>query len=108
MLDPPHYGRGPKGEVWRLEENLAELIATVGELAAERALVILSTYAVGASPLTFERLLSGAGGGLEGGDVVARELALLEGGGERLLPAGFCARWGRGIVLPPDDPAGGA
>ena len=63
--------------------------------------MILSTYAVGASPLTFERLLSRAGGGLEGGDVVARELALLEGGGDRLLPAGFCARWGRGIVLPP-------
>ena len=108
LLDPPHYGRGPKGEVWRLEEHLAELIATVGELVAERALVILSTYAVGASPLTFERLLSRAGGGLEGGDVVARELALLEGGGDRLLPAGFCARWGRGIVLPPDDPSGAA
>lgn len=108
LLDPPHYGRGPKGEVWRLEEHLAELIATVGELVAERALVILSTYAVGASPLTFERLLSRAGGGLEGGDVVARELALLEGGGDRLLPAGFCARWGRGIMLPPDDPSGAA
>lgn len=97
LLDPPHYGRGPKGEVWRLEEHLADLVRTVGELTAERALVVLSTYAIGASPLAFERLLREAGDGLAGGEVVARELALPEADGARWLPAGFCARWSRGI-----------
>ncbi len=53
--------------------------------------MILSTYAVGASPLAFENLLQEFGdGGVESG-----ELALPEENGGRLLPCGFCARWWR-------------
>jgi 23S rRNA (cytosine1962-C5)-methyltransferase len=98
LLDPPHYGRGPKGEVWRLEEHLAELVDVAGELARDRALVILSTYAVGYSPLAFVNLF----GDLDGGSVSAGELAIPEQSREnarsRLLPAGFCARWARGCA----------
>lgn len=98
LLDPPHYGRGPKGEVWRLEEHLAELVEVSGQLAAPASMVVLSTYAVGYSPLAFVNLL----GGLDGGSVVAGELAIPESpGGDatpRWLPAGFCARWARGCA----------
>lgn len=104
LLDPPSYGRGPKGEKWELEQGLAELVEAVAELVAERALVVCSTYAVGHSPLALANLL----GELPAGRVEAGELALLEQaqapGAPRWLPAGFCARWSRAIDLEPAVP----
>ncbi|MAF64244.1 MAG: SAM-dependent methyltransferase [Planctomycetes bacterium] len=107
LLDPPHHGRGPKGERWQLEDDLAELVEVAGALLAERSLLVLSTYAVGFSPLALENLLAD----LPAGRIEAGELALTEAGGEgspegspeggRPLPAGFCARWWRGIDLRP-------
>lgn len=100
FLDPPHYGRGPKGETWRLEEGLAPLLEAVRELVAERALVVLSTYAVGYSPLAFLNLFEEwPDGEAQAGELVLREEPL-EGAPTRLLPAGFCARWARGVELP--------
>lgn len=93
LLDPPHYGRGPRGETWRFEEGMAPLIEAVGELCAERACVVVSTYAIGFSPLALANLLDT----LPGGTVEAGELALPEVDGRRMLPAGFCARWRRGL-----------
>jgi 23S rRNA (cytosine1962-C5)-methyltransferase len=96
LLDPPHYGRGPKGERWQLEEGLAPLVEAAGELLEERSCLVLSTYAVGYSPLALQNLL----GELPGGESSVGELALREEGpAERLLPAGFCARWARGLEL---------
>lgn len=96
LLDPPHYGRGPKGERWQLEEGLAPLIEAARELLDERGLLILSTYAVGYSPLAFQNLLDE----FDGGSSSVGELALKEAGSSpRRLPAGFCARWWRGLEL---------
>lgn len=101
LLDPPHYGRGPKGERWQLEEGLAPLVEAAAALLDERAFLVLSTYAVGYSPLAFWNLLTDLEG-LAGGEVAVGELALPEardaradGDGGRLLPCGFCARWWR-------------
>lgn len=105
LLDPPHYGRGPKGEKWQLEEGMRPLLEACAELLAERSFLVLSTYAIGHSPLAFANLL----GGLEGGRVVAGELTIPEEPGEpgdlqshppRLLPCGSCARWWRGFADP--------
>lgn len=93
LLDPPHHGRGPKGETWQFEEDIAPLIHAVKDVIGERALVVLSTYAIGCSPLTFENLLGEVGAG----SVDAGELALPEEDGRRFLPCGFCARFSRGI-----------
>ena len=41
LLDPPHHGRGPKGETWQLEEHLAPIIEACGELLEERAFLVL-------------------------------------------------------------------
>jgi 23S rRNA (cytosine1962-C5)-methyltransferase len=100
LLDPPHYGRGPKGEKWQFEDSIAALTAAVREVVDDRALVILSSYAIGCSPLTLQNLLADLGAGeLESG-----ELALPERSPRgRLLPAGFCARWSRGVELALDD-----
>ncbi len=99
LLDPPHYGRGPKGEVWQLEDHLAELVETAGAIAAPRSMVVLSTYAVGYSPLAFQNLFSDLGEG----SAQAAELAIPEAASDsqlapRFLPAGFCARWARGCA----------
>lgn len=96
LLDPPHHGRGPKGETWQFEEDIAALMETVRTILGERALVMLSTYAIGCSPLTLENLLRDLGSGA----IVAGELALPEEirrEPARPLPAGFCARFSRGL-----------
>ncbi|MFT7662644.1 MAG: 23S rRNA (cytosine1962-C5)-methyltransferase [Planctomycetota bacterium] len=91
LLDPPHYGRGPKGEKWQFEQMFASLLEAAEQLLDERSFLVLSTYAIGYSPLAFHNLLSE----FKGGQVEAGELALAEENGERLLPCGFCARWWR-------------
>ena len=97
LLDPPRHGRGPSGETWDLSLGLAPLLASLAGVFSERAAVCLSTYAVGLSPLSLVGALSVLGEG----EVEAGELALPEeGSGEcapRLLPAGFCARFTRGL-----------
>lgn len=94
LMDPPHYGRGPKGEKWQLEDSLAQLIETTSRLLADSGVLVLSTYAVGYSPLAFKNLLDDIGGGRTS----VGELALPESGDSgRLLPAGFCARFIRGL-----------
>jgi len=97
LLDPPHHGRGPRGEKWQFEDSIGALVKAVQGVLAERALVVLSSYAIGCSPLTLENLLADLGAGaLESGELVLAE----QGARARLLPAGFCARWSRGLDLP--------
>jgi 23S rRNA (cytosine1962-C5)-methyltransferase len=97
MLDPPHFGRGPKGETWQFEDHIAPLLGACRALLAPRAWLCLSTYAIGYSPLAFENML----GEFEGASVASGELALLEHGPgsapRRMLPCGFCARLTRGL-----------
>lgn len=99
LLDPPHYGRGPKGEKWQLEEQLAALVDDACALLDERAVLVLSTYAIGCSPLAFANLLAdhgGAGAWIEAGELVLAEEPRA-GLASRLLPCGFCARLARGL-----------
>ena len=105
FLDPPHHGRGPRGEVWDFETGIQPLLEACAPLLAERSALCLSAYAIGISPLTLENLLSE----LPAGDVDVDELALREqresGEAERFLPAGFCGRWTRGV--PPSSKGAG-
>lgn len=105
LVDPPSYGRGPKGEKWELESGLAPLVEALSELVGERALVVLSTYAVGHSPLSLANLLAELPAGrIEAGELALREQAQAPSA-PRWLPAGFCARWSRGIELEPASSA---
>jgi len=91
ILDPPAYGRGPRGEKWLLETGLAPLLEDCRALLEEDApsFLLLSAYAVGFSALSLRNLLAGLGPGR----VEAGELALPEeGAGARLLPCGLSAR----------------
>ena len=100
LVDPPHYGRGPKGEVWRFEERIAELLDVCADLLDDRAALVFSAYAIGISPLTMRNLLTV----LDGGTADVGELSVpeqpLEGAPVRRLPCGFCARWTRGGLEP--------
>lgn len=95
LIDPPHYGRGPRGEKWQFEEGIVPLLEAASALLGEQSFLVLSTYAIGFTPLGLSNLLQV----LEGGSAVVGELALEAAGGHS-LPAGLCARWSRGLSAP--------
>ena len=106
LLDPPHYGRGPKGEKWQFEDHITPLLDSCRQLLnpAGPSFLILSTYAIGYSPIAFENMLREFGPG----QIETGELAIPEDASDwnadvvgdqaasgRLLPCGFCARYVR-------------
>ena len=95
LLDPPKFGRGPTGEVWRLEENLAPLLSDCGRLLdAESRFLVLTVYAVRMSALAIGELVKQTLGHL-GGRVEMGEMAVREEGRGILLPTAIFARWSR-------------
>ena len=95
LLDPPKFGRGPEGEVWRLEENLAPLLADCGKLLdADSRFLVLTVYAVRMSALAIGELVSQTLGAL-GGTVDMGEMAVREEARSLLLPTAIFARWSR-------------
>jgi 23S rRNA (cytosine1962-C5)-methyltransferase len=93
ILDPPKYGRGPDGEVWRLFDNLPELTGLCAELLSENAaFLVLNAYAERISGAALSGLLAeklrGRGGRIEWG-----ELALVQEDGRRQVGMSFYARW---------------
>jgi 23S rRNA (cytosine1962-C5)-methyltransferase len=93
ILDPPKYGRGPGGEVWRLFEDLPELSRLCASLLSGNAsFLVLNAYAERISGAALSGLLAevleGRGGRIEWG-----ELALVEDGAERQIGMSFFARW---------------
>jgi 23S rRNA (cytosine1962-C5)-methyltransferase len=95
LLDPPKFGRGPDGEVWRLEENLAPLLADCRRLLdGDSRFLVLTVYAVRMSALAIAELVSQTLAGL-GGSVEAGEMAVREEARGLLLPTAIFARWSR-------------
>jgi 23S rRNA (cytosine1962-C5)-methyltransferase len=95
MLDPPKFGRGPDGEVWRLEEHLPGLITHCRNLLdAESRFLVLTVYAVRMSALAIAELLRQATAGL-GGRIEAGEMAVREEARGLMLPTAIFARWVR-------------
>jgi 23S rRNA (cytosine1962-C5)-methyltransferase len=95
LLDPPKFGRGPTGEIWRLEENLAALLADCRKLLdADSRFLVLTVYAVRMSALAIGELvrhvLADLGGRVEMGEMAVREEAR-----GLLLPTAIFARWSK-------------
>jgi 23S rRNA (cytosine1962-C5)-methyltransferase len=58
IMDPPSYGRGPKGEVWRLEDNLQELLLKVKDVLDEHfSFLLINSYTTGVSPTSLHNIL---------------------------------------------------
>ena len=93
LLDPPKYGRGPGGEVWRLFEDLPELAGLCAELLSdEAAFLVLNAYAERISGAALSGLLAEKLG-RRGGRIEWGELALVEDAGDRQIGMSFYARW---------------
>jgi 23S rRNA (cytosine1962-C5)-methyltransferase len=95
LLDPPKFGRGPEGEVWRLEENLAPLLADCRKLLdGDSRFLVLTVYAVRMSALAIgelvKQMLADLGGRVEMGEMAVREEAR-----GLLLPTAIFARWSK-------------
>jgi 23S rRNA (cytosine1962-C5)-methyltransferase len=93
ILDPPKYGRGPTGEVWRLYEDLPELMAGCAALLADPGdFLLLNAYAERISGVALASLMADALPG-RGGVIDWGELALMEEDGARGVGLSFFARW---------------
>jgi len=95
LLDPPKYGRGPEGEVWRLEEHLPALVADCRRLLdADSRFLFLTVYAVRMSALAIGEMLAQIFADLPG-TVEAGELGVREEARGLTLPTAIWARWRR-------------
>jgi 23S rRNA (cytosine1962-C5)-methyltransferase len=95
LLDPPKFGRGPEGEVWRLEEDLAPLLGDCRRLLDDNSrFLVLTVYAVRMSALAIGELVRQVLGDL-GGTVEVGEMAVREEARGLLLPTAIFARWSR-------------
>jgi len=95
LLDPPKFGRGPEGELWRLEENLAPLVADCRRLLDDDSrFFVLTVYAVRMSALAIGELVSQALADL-GGDIELGEMAVREEARGLLLPTAIFVRWAK-------------
>ena len=96
ILDPPSYGRGPKGEIWHLEDSLYDFVKLIVQvLSDEPLLVLLNSYTTGLSASVMKYILDDIITNEKGGSVSADEIGLpvSENGG--VLPCGATAVWSK-------------
>ncbi|MCC2631069.1 MAG: SAM-dependent methyltransferase [Candidatus Paceibacter sp.] len=95
IMDPPNFGHGPKGELWKIEEKFLPLLDSVKELLTPHPLFILiNGYAAGYSALAYENALKDLMKEYKG-EVSVGELAIREQSSNKLLPSGIFARWSK-------------
>lgn len=93
LMDPPSFGRGAKGEVWKIEEDLWPLVSkTVKLLSADSLFFHINSYTTGMSPTVIGNVIK-SGLGKLGGEIEVDELGLKESKGNRILPQGVFGRW---------------
>ena len=101
IMDPPSYGRGPGGEVWKLEESIDGLISLAAQVLSDDPLFILvNSYTTGLSPLTMRYLLELKVGARYGGTIESGELGLRVTQSGSFLPCGASTRWFRPVNGP--------
>lgn len=94
IMDPPSYGRGPSGELWRLEDDADELVRLCAEVLSDHPLfVMVNSYTTGLSASTIGYLLRLHFSARFGGSVTADEVGIPVKSTGGILPAGACARW---------------
>ncbi len=93
LMDPPSYGRGPKGEIWKLEDELYPLVEKCTSLLSDHPLFFLiNSYTTGLQPAVLQNMLLKTVSKLYGGNVEAGEVVLpVTSGG--ILPCGASGRW---------------
>lgn len=97
IMDPPSYGRGPKGEIWKIEEKIFPLVQLCTKVLADRPLFFLiNSYTTGLQPAVLSYMLNLEIKSRFGGTVEADEIGLPVCGKQGLvLPCGASGRWSR-------------
>lgn len=94
IMDPPSYGRGPTGEVWKLEDSIYDLVKLcVGVLSGDPLFFLLNSYTTGLSPSVMAYILKETVGEKFGGTVTADEIGLPVEASGGVLPCGSTAVW---------------
>ena len=93
-MDPPSYGRGPTGEVWKLENSLWDFLQLCTGVLSEKPLfVLISSYTTGLSPSVLTYLSETVFSARFGGRSESRELGLPVTSSGLVLPCGSACRW---------------
>lgn len=96
ILDPPSYGRGPKGEIWHLEDSIYDFVKLVAQvLSDEPIMVLLNSYTTGLSASVMKYILDDVITSERGGKVEADEIGLPVTSKDSILPCGSSAIWTR-------------
>ena len=94
IMDPPSYGRGPSGEIWKLEENLFPFVELVaGVLSDEPLFFLINSYTTGLAPSVLTYLLETLVARRYGGRTESQELGLPVTATGLALPCGASGRW---------------
>jgi len=94
IMDPPSYGRGPKGEIWKLEEKIHPFIALASQLLSDDPLFFLvNSYTTGLAPAVLTYMISTEVGKKFGGYVESQEIGLPVKETGLILPCGASGRW---------------
>ncbi len=94
MMDPPSYGRGPGGEIWKLEDEIYRLVTLCRDLLHEKSLMLLiNSYTTGLSPSVMQYILGAAVVPQLGGTVTAEEIGLPVSSTGLALPCGATSIW---------------
>ena len=94
IMDPPSYGRGPKGEVWKIEEKIYPLVCLCEKLLSDDPLFFLiNSYTTGLQPAVLSYMLGSAVAKRHGGVVEAEEIGLPVTASGLVLPCGASGRW---------------
>lgn len=94
IMDPPSYGRGPGGEVWKLEDSVYEFVELCSQVVSDNALALfLNSYTTGLSSAVMEYILSAVMSPKFGGSVSGDEIGLKATSSGLILPCGATAIW---------------
>ena len=94
IMDPPSYGRGPKGEIWKIEDAIHPLIRLCAGLLSDRPLFFLiNSYTTGLAPSVLTYMLSTEVARRHGGTVSSEEVGLPVTESGLMLPCGASGRW---------------
>ena len=97
IMDPPSYGRGPKGELWKIEDCLHELVFLTACLLTDKPLFyLINSYTTGLAPAVLAYLIHTEVAGRFGGRVDSQEIGLPVTDSGLVLPCGAAGRWQAG------------
>lgn len=94
IMDPPSYGRGPDGEVWKFENQLAELLTLTSQIFSDNALLLLiNSYTTGMSPTIMNYMTDVVFNNNRNGDIITDEIGLKVTNKNIVLPCGSTTIW---------------